>query len=155
MRIGIANDLPIAVEVLRYALQQSGKHSVAWVAQNGQEAIDFCARDKPDLILMDLNMPGMDGVTATRRILRETACPILIVTASVGGKCAQVFEALGAGALDAISTPVVGASDPNSDCAKFLWKLDSIETLLRPALPVTDVGGCRPLNRSGKRGSDG
>ena len=50
-------------------------------------------------------MPVMDGVEATRRIMRDTPCPILVVTATVSGNASRVFEALGAGALDAIDTP--------------------------------------------------
>ena len=59
------------------------------------------------LVLRDLIMPYMDGAEATRRIMSRTPCPILIVTASVGGNGAKVFEALGAGAIDAIDTPTV------------------------------------------------
>ena len=75
-----------------------------------REAVKLCERDLPELVLMDLIMPYMDGAEATRRIMGRTPCPILIVTATVGGNAAKVFEALGAGAIDAIDTPTVIAS---------------------------------------------
>ena len=122
MRIGIVNDLPIAVEMLRLVLTDAARHQIAWVTRDGAEAVRLCASDKPDLVLMDLSMPGMDGVTATRRIMAATPCPILIVTASVGSNAGPVFEALGAGALDAVNTPVFGSSIPKESPAALLFR---------------------------------
>jgi len=110
MRIAIVNDLSIAVEAIRRVLAVAG-YQVAWVAKTGTEAVEKCAKDKPDLILMDLIMPALDGVEATRRIMASTPCPILIVTATLESNFENVFEALGAGALDAVKTPVLGAAD--------------------------------------------
>ena len=112
MRIAIANDLSIAVEAIRRVLAAAG-YQVAWVAKTGTEAVEKCAKDKPDLILMDLIMPALDGVEATRRIMASTPCPILVVTATLDSDFENVFEALGAGALDAVKTPVLGAADPS------------------------------------------
>lgn len=105
MRIGIVNDLRLAVESLRRAVATVPGATVAWVAVDGAEAVAMCAHDLPDVVLMDMIMPVMDGVEATRRIMRQTPCPILVVTATVEGNASRVFEALGAGALDAVATP--------------------------------------------------
>lgn len=107
MRIGLVNDLPIALEALRHCVERMPGCRVAWRAVDGLEAVTMCAADRPDLVLMDLIMPRMDGVEATRRIMKATPCPVLVVTATVSGNAARVFEALGAGALDAIDTPDV------------------------------------------------
>jgi two-component system, chemotaxis family, response regulator WspF len=107
VRIGIVNDLPMAAELLRRLIRTSEEHQIAWIARDGAEAVKLCERDLPELVLMDLIMPYMDGAEATRRIMARTPCPILIVTATVGGNAAKVFEALGAGAIDAIDTPTV------------------------------------------------
>ena len=107
MRIAIVNDLSLAVESLRRVLPQAPQHQIAWTANDGAEAVHRCVSDRPDLILMDLVMPVMDGVKATRRIMRETPCALL-VTATVTGNSSRLFDALGAGALDAINTPVPG-----------------------------------------------
>jgi two-component system response regulator WspF len=116
LKIGIVNDLAICIESLQKVLATVPDYQVIWVAQNGLEAVELCKEKQPDLILMDLIMPVMNGVEATRRIMQTTPCPILIVTSSVTGNSAKVFEAMGAGALDAVATPVIGRSDtPNKD----------------------------------------
>lgn len=108
MRIAIVNDMPLAVEAMRRVLAADGRHKLAWVARDGAEAVAKCAADVPDLVLMDLIMPVMDGVEATRRIMAASPCAILVVTATVSGNATRVYEALGAGALDAVETPVFG-----------------------------------------------
>ena len=108
MRIAIVNDLAVACEALRRAVAQDPSISVAWVAHDGAQAVECARRDRPDLILMDLIMPRMDGVEATRQIMRATPCPILVVTATVSGNASLVYDALGAGALDAVNTPTFG-----------------------------------------------
>lgn len=128
MKIGIVNDLSIATEALRRVLARRPDHRVAWAAASGEEAVANCARDTPDLVLMDLIMPGMNGVEATRRIMAASPCPILVVTVSVGGNAAMVFEAMGHGALDATDMPSLG-SDDDSGADKLLAKIDLIGRL--------------------------
>jgi two-component system response regulator WspF len=111
MRIAIVNDLSLAVEILRRIVLDSALHKVAWVAQTGEEAVRKCEADTPDLILMDLFMPDMDGVEATRRIMYASPCPILVVTATMEDHAGKVFEAMGRGALDAINTPMMGSGE--------------------------------------------
>ena len=106
MRIAIVNDLALAREVLRRLLETVPGYVVAWSAVDGAEAVSKAAADSPDAILMDLMMPVMDGAEATRRIMATHPCPILIVTASVGANFGKVYEALGAGGLDAVKTPI-------------------------------------------------
>jgi two-component system response regulator WspF len=110
MRIGIVNDLSLAVEALRRAVLSVPGQEVAWIARDGQEAVKRCASDRPDVVLMDLIMPVMDGVEATRRIMRDSPCPILLVTATVTGNFTKVYEAMGCGALDAVNTPVLDSA---------------------------------------------
>jgi two-component system response regulator WspF len=108
MRVAIVNDLRLAVEALKRTLAQVPGCEVAWTAADGKEAVERCAKDRPDLILMDIVMPVMDGVEATRRIMQQSPCPILVVTATVEGNLERVYNALGAGALDAVQGPTFG-----------------------------------------------
>jgi two-component system, chemotaxis family, response regulator WspF len=121
MRIAIVNDLSMAVEVLRRLVRSVPEYEVAWTAADGAEAVEKCLRDQPDLILMDLIMPVMDGVQATCAIMKQTPCAILVVTATVAGNASKVFEAMGCGALDAVATPVFGMGG----------RIDGGENLLR------------------------
>ncbi len=156
MRIAIVNDMPLAVEAMRRVVLHASNHSLAWIARDGAQAVERCAADVPDLILMDLIMPVMDGIGATRQIMEKSPCAILIVTASVGQNSAKVFEAMGAGALDAVRTPVLGSNDGNG-AAALLYKIDSIGRLIgrhgahdaphpaqdhatTPAVPLVTIG---------------
>lgn len=130
MKIGIVNDVSLAIEALRQALALRPRHQVVWVAHDGAEAITHCARETPDLVLMDLLMPGVGGVEATRRIMTATPCAILVVTVNVGTNASQVFEAMGYGALDAIDTPQLGSGDLRVGAEPLLTKIDAIERLL-------------------------
>lgn len=123
MRIAIVNDMPLAVEALRRALAFEPAHHVIWVAGDGQEAVRLCAENTPDLILMDLIMPVMDGVEATRRIMAESPCAIVIVTIDREQNVHRVFEAMGFGALDVVDTPCWAAATPERRrrlcCARY------------------------------------
>lgn len=125
MKIAIVNDMPMAVEIMRRIIAATTHHEVAWVAVDGLEAVEGCRRHRPDLVLMDLIMPRMDGVEATRRIMAATPCPILVVTATAEGNSGKVFEAMGAGALDVVQTPTAG-----DGTAAFLYKIDATARLI-------------------------
>lgn len=128
MRIGIVNDLSMAREALRRAVLSTPGHEVVWMAGDGAEAIEKTRRNRPDLILMDLVMPGVDGVEATRRIMAETPCPILVVTATLSGHLGRVFDAMGFGALDSVETPTL---DPRGEITGTGPLLDKIAMIGR------------------------
>lgn len=151
MRIGIVNDMPMAVEALRRALHKSDKHQIAWTAENGEAAVALAARDTPDLILMDLIMPVMDGVEATRRIMQSTPCNILVVTASVSGNSGKVFEAMGAGALDVVATPVTGSGSRGGafDLLKKIDRIARISGFSSAAKPAARDASGHPVSSAG------
>jgi chemotaxis response regulator CheB len=126
MNIAIVNDSPLAIEVIRRIINSSARHQVIWTARDGQEAVAQCDLAQPDLILMDMFMPNVDGVEATRQIMRAHPCPILVVTASVRGNSAAVFQAMGAGALDVVATPSL---DDEAGRSALLTKIDRLDLL--------------------------
>ncbi|MDO9542772.1 MAG: chemotaxis-specific protein-glutamate methyltransferase CheB [Kiritimatiellia bacterium] len=130
MRIAIVNDMLMALEALRRSVARRAGWEIAWIARDGAEAAKKCAVDTPDIILMDLIMPVMNGAEATRQIMRDSPCAILVVTATVEGNMQLVFEAMGHGALDAINTPVLGADGKLTGATKLEGKIDLISKLI-------------------------
>jgi chemotaxis response regulator CheB len=133
MRIAIVNDLSLAVEVLRRLVRSVPEYEVAWTAADGIEAVEKCGRDCPDLILMDLIMPLMDGAQATRIIMKQSPCAILVVTATVSGNADKVFAALSGGALDAVATPVFGTGGGIEGGEELLRKIGVMGKLIAHA----------------------
>jgi chemotaxis response regulator CheB len=126
VRIGIVSHAAPAAEVLRCAVGLKPEHRVIWVASSGAEALERCSKVTPDLILLDLLVPGMDAVETTRRIMATTPCAILLVTASVRISAGRVFEAMGHGALDAIDAPALDGGDLRQAAAPLLAKIDTL-----------------------------
>jgi two-component system, chemotaxis family, response regulator WspF len=147
MRIGIVNDMRAACEALRRVVDSLPDHTVAWTAADGVEATAMAKRDRPDLILMDLLMPHMDGAQATRQIMATAPCAILVVTATVSGNISLVYDAMGYGALDAVDTPMLGPSGEVSGAGALIEKISTIAKIVgvtaesrrpvRPAAPAT------------------
>lgn len=83
-------------------------------AVDGAQAVEMAARLKPDVITMDVVMPDMDGVEATRRIMAANPVPIVMVTAHADSRePAVAFEALKAGALEVVAKPGAPGRDHN------------------------------------------
>lgn len=135
MRVALVNDLRMAIEALRRCVLSMPDAEIAWIAEDGLQAVQRCREDRPDVILMDMIMPVMDGVEATRQIMQQCACPILVTTASVRGNVGKVYEALGHGAVDAVNTPVLGTGG----------SMEGAEELTRKISFVTRLG-CRSTN---------
>lgn len=129
MRIAIVNDSNIAVEAMRRALAAAPEHEIAWVAYHGAEAVEKCQADTPDLVLMDIFMPVMDGVETTRQIMQKSPCAVVVVTTDVGDSAARVFDAMAVGALDAVNTPTLGSEG----IQPLLKKVENIARLVGPA----------------------
>lgn len=136
MRIAIVNDMLMASEALQRVVRSRPDYTVAWVARDGAEAVQKCASDRPDIILMDLIMPVMNGAEATRRIMLATPCLILVVTATVDGNISLVFEAMGYGALDAVNTPVLGADGKLTGAQELLRKIEIMGHLISRPVSV-------------------
>jgi len=152
LRIAIVNDVRAASEALRRVVSSLPSHTVAWIAADGVEAIAMTKRDRPDLILMDLIMPHLDGVQATRQIMASTPCAILVVTATVSGNISLVYDAMGFGALDAVDTPTLGPTGELTGAAALLEKISTVAKLLgtstdarRPTHPIEAAAAPRLL----------
>jgi two-component system response regulator WspF len=148
MRIAIVNDLALARETLRRLVLSEPGHAIAWTANDGAEAVARAAADRPDLILMDLVMPGMGGVEATRRIMAQSPCPILIVTSSVSTNFNLVYEAMGCGGLDAVNTPSLGPGGTVAGGRDILERIAKLARAARggvPPAPLAPAGAAATI----------
>jgi two-component system response regulator WspF len=128
MKIGIVSDRPRETEAMLQAVALKREHHVIWIGKTGADAVDFSAKETPDLILMGL-LAGRDAVEATERVMTSAPCAIMIVTGSVHINAARVFEAMGHGALDVVEMPAAGTS-ARDGAAPLLAKIDTVARLL-------------------------
>ena len=120
LRILIADDHALIRELLTSFLDTVEGMVVVGEASNGQHAVDLCQRLAPDLVLMDLEMPGMNGITATSTITSATPfIRVVVLTASFSPE--QRLAAFQAGA------------------SAFLLKSELIDTLIQTIYQVVDV----------------
>ncbi|MEW6038638.1 MAG: chemotaxis-specific protein-glutamate methyltransferase CheB [Pseudomonadota bacterium] len=151
MRIAIVNADRQAIETLRGVVEPEAGLEVCWTALDGKDAVARCAADRPDLILMAMHLPAMDGVEATRRIMGTTPCPILVVTATIAGAFTRVYEAIAAGALDAVETPRRLEDGTAIDGAgELLRKIATVGALM--AAPSHGASAGKPATRPSNGG---
>lgn len=94
------DDAPI-LRLVRTKLQTDGYNVVT--ATNGQEAVDAFENDQPDLVILDIMMPIMDGLEAMRRIRQQSRVPIILLTARTAGR--DKVRGLDQGADDYVTKP--------------------------------------------------
>jgi two-component system chemotaxis response regulator CheB len=121
IRVLIAEDSVTARELLRAVLSADPEIEVVGTAANGIEAVELTKTLRPDLVTMDIHMPGIDGFEATKQIMIAAPTPIIIVTASLDANDVKVsMEALKVGALALFDKPSLDDPDFQDACTRMV-----------------------------------
>jgi two-component system, OmpR family, KDP operon response regulator KdpE len=123
------DDAPI-LRLVRTKLQTDGYHVIT--ATNGQEALDLFENEQPDLIVLDIMMPVMDGIEAMRRIRTQSQVPIILLTARSAGR--DKVRSLDMGADDYVTKPF----DPDELAARVAAILRRTTVAAQPASQVLE-----------------
>lgn len=125
-KILIVDDSPITRNLLLQILQKNPNFEVVGMAFNGKDAVSMAKLHSPDVIIMDVNLPILDGLEATKIIMSECPTGILIFTTADVARIA--YNAIEAGAIDILAKPEIEQIDARFS-SLFLQKVESIANL--------------------------
>jgi two-component system chemotaxis response regulator CheB len=149
----ICEDSRVYAAGLRRLLESDGDITVAAVSTSAEDAIAALPGVKPDLVTMDIQLPGMDGLAAVGQIMSNHPVPILVISAYVGAGTDRAAAALAAGALDAISKDDLDLAHPaGAAAAVFRHRVRVLARArvirhLRPA-PGPEAAGAGPARQA-------
>lgn len=107
IRVMIVEDSAVVRQFLQHVIGNDPRLQVVAAVESAEEALRLLARVSPDVISMDIHLPGMNGFEATRRIMEERPTPIVVVSGSILPRDVKSsIEALRAGALTVVEKPV-------------------------------------------------
>ncbi|HEY5460963.1 MAG TPA: chemotaxis-specific protein-glutamate methyltransferase CheB [Deferrimonas sp.] len=123
VRLLVVDDSPSIRAVIRAMVEGDAGIRIVGEAATGGEAVEMARTLRPGVILMDVQMPEMDGIEATGRIMASEAVPIIAFSAFTwGGEAKASIEMLAAGALDVLAKPDLGGAEAVSECSRVLRK---------------------------------
>lgn len=124
-RVVIADDSPFVCRLLASYLRAAGLEVVA-TAGNGRSAVALARQHRPDVLTLDLEMPGLDGLAALEILMREAPTPVVVVSGVSGRAASRTLEALEAGAVDFVLKYEPGAgTNPESLRREVVAKVEA------------------------------
>lgn len=126
IRVLVADDSQLIRELLCDWIAQSAELEVAGTAASGAEALAKTQSLAPDIVSLDVQMPGMDGLTALAQMLAARPIPVVMVSAVTKPLAEASLQALELGALDYLAKPAVDAQTNAHFRAEFIHKLRTL-----------------------------
>lgn len=121
IRVLIVEDSPVVRQFLAQVFETQPGFELAGAVSDGDEALAAVERLRPDIVTMDVHMARMNGLEATRRIMRQAPLPIVIISGVVEDQVGATFEALEAGALAFMRRPAgIGSAGHERDVAELV-----------------------------------
>src|SRR5665647_347102 len=106
IKVLIVDDSRVVQQFMSYLLSSDPGLQVVGVASSGDEALDLVDKLRPDVVTMDIHMPGMNGYVATRTIMEMVPTPVVIVSGSTSvSQVANAFKLFEVGALAVVLRP--------------------------------------------------
>jgi two-component system chemotaxis response regulator CheB len=143
-RVVMVDDSALARAVLKQILEQDGDIEVVGEANDGLHAVETVTKHRPDLVTMDIDMPGMGGLDAIQKVMETCPVPILVVTGERLGPGTDLgFRAIERGALDFLSKPTVLDPDAGTSLRASVRILSKVPVFAhaseRPVAASTNV----------------
>jgi pilus assembly protein CpaE len=137
IRLLLVDDIPETRENLRKLLFFESDIEVVGAATNGEEGVQMAIELKPDIVLMDINMPGMDGITASEQISQQSPFTQIIMM-SVQGEADYLRRSMLAGAREFLIKPF--SSDELVSSIRRVYQLGASRRQAMPAMSQTSTG---------------
>ena len=138
IRVLIADDSALMRKTLKRILENDAEIKVVAAARDGNDVVEKAREYRPDVITMDVNMPGQDGITALQYIVHEKICPVIMVSSLTQEGQVTTFEALELGAFDFIGKPGGTVSSNMDSVAGELLKKIRLAASLKQNVRAAD-----------------
>jgi pilus assembly protein CpaE len=150
IRVLIVDDIAETRENLRKLLSFDTDIEVVGAASSGLEGIELVKQFQPHIVLMDINMPGMDGITATETILRESPTAQVVIL-SVQGETDYLRRAMLAGARDFLTKPPSG--DELMGTIRRVYEMGKTRAVMTPVQPSAAAAASARMQGGRREGS--
>ncbi len=148
IKVVFADDSALMRREIKRLLDKQKNIELVGVAKDGQEGLNLVLEHEPDVVLLDINMPNMDGITALQRIMMESPRPVIMLSSLTQDGSDTTYECLEVGAVDFIAKP-------GGTVSKNLYEVEAeiISKIESASIAITDSIRNRRVRRL-KRGQD-
>ena len=131
LRVVVAEDHRAVRKLIQISLKQDGRFDVVAETGDGLEVVELVRQLQPDVLVIDIRLPGLDGIQATRRIRAGSACAVIVM--SMHDDDAHIYDALAAGARGYVVKSGI------NDLPEAISKVSNGEIYLAPPISLKRI----------------